>query len=280
VRPLVSIIVLTHNKLPVTRTCLPTLLATAYAPWELIVVDNGSTDGTPAWLAAFAEQAAGHGVQVRVHANARNIGCSTARNQGLALARGAFFALLDNDVALRSRSWLTVLTAALAAPADGLAGPKIVYPHPPHRIQCAGVAISPAGRVQFRGRGEGRDDPRYSRREAVQCLISACWVMKREVIERAGGFDEAFNPVQFEDFDLCYRCLYVPETEMYHFESTTTAGTPTLANTRVIIRNGLRFKERWRHRFAAENGPPDAECRWRPLELPPFDEGVPLPPLP
>jgi GT2 family glycosyltransferase len=100
--------------------------------------------------------------------------------------------------------------------------------------------------------------------------------MRRAQFVESGGFDAAFNPVQFEDFDLCYRlrekgwqCWYLPAIEMYHVESVTTAGTAGLANTRNVIRNGMLFKQRWRHLFEQEDGPADADTRWRPI--PPTD---------
>ena len=273
--PLVSVVTLTHNKLEYTSRCLASLLSTAYAPWELVVVDNGSSDGTPAWVAEFRDTAAAIGVNVRLIRNACNIGCSTARNQGAAASTGARLVFMDNDVALRSRGWLARLGATLDAdPQVGIVGPKLVYPVAPHRIQCAGVGISRTGRVLFRGRGERRDDPRFSRLEPVQSLISACFMVRRDVFEQAGGFDEAFNPVEFEDFDLCYRVrsqghrvVYNPAVEMYHFESVTTAGTPTLPNTGLIIRHGLLFKERWRQMFENEDGPADVETAWQRLRV-------------
>ena len=271
--PLISIVTLTHNKLEYTSRCLRSLLRAAYAPWELVVVDNGSTDGTRAWLAAFREEAGRAGVTVRLVLNDGNIGCSTARNQGLAAARGALIAFADNDVALRTATWLGALGGRLTRDATlGMVGPKMVYPVAPYDIQCAGVGISRAGRVLFLGRGERREDPRFNAERDVQCLISACCMTRRDVLERCGGFDEAFNPVEFEDFDLCYRArsrelsvIYEPGAEMYHFESVTTAGTPALPNTGLIIRHGLLFKERWRHMFEHEDGPPDEETAWRRL---------------
>lgn len=273
--PRVSVVTLTHNKLDYTRRCLASLLQTTGVLWELVVVDNGSTDGTPAWVEEFRETAAGSGVAVTLLRNTGNIGCSTARNQGAAVARGTRLVFADNDVALRSRGWLTRLERVLESDsAVAIAGPKLVYPVPPHRIQCAGVGISRTGRVLFRGRGESREDPRFNRAEDVQCLISACFMVRRDVFEAAGGFDEAFNPVEFEDFDLCYRVrsrgrrvVYEPSVEMYHFESVTTAGTPALPNTGLIIRHGLLFKKRWRHLFEQEAGPADAETAWRRLRV-------------
>lgn len=284
--PLTSVVTLTHNKLDYTRLCLPSLLASIGAKWELIVVDNGSTDHTPDWvtdeLTAIAIAA---GVIVRLIRNKGNVGCSTARNQGATMASGSRLVFIDNDVALRSLSWLATLGSTLDAdPSVGIVGPKLVYPLPPHLIQCAGVGISRTGRVLFRGRGERRDDPRFSQKQDVQCLISACFMIRRELFENAGGFDEAFNPVEFEDFDLCYRVrsqghriVFNPAVEMYHFESITTAGTPTLPNTGLIIRHGLLFKQRWQSMFESEQGPSDEETPWRRLRTGKLTEVTTLP---
>jgi GT2 family glycosyltransferase len=273
---MISVVTLTHNKLDCTRRCLPSLLQSAGAPWELIVVDNGSTDGTPAWVSGkLTDTARAKGVPVRLIRNDGNVGCSTARNQGAAAASGSRLVFIDNDVALRSRRWLVLLGATFEAnPSVGVVGPKLVYPLPPHLIQCAGVGISRTGRVLFRGRGEEREDPRFNHKQDVQCLISACFMVRRDAFEKAGGFDEAFNPVEFEDFDLCYRIrsqghrvVFDPAVEMYHFESVTTAGTPTLPNTGLIIRHGLLFKQRWQAMFENEQGPPDKETPWRRLRI-------------
>ena len=93
---------------------------------------------------------------------------------------------------------------------------------------------------------------------------------RADLVRASGGFDELFNPVQFEDFDLCYRlrqqgweARYVPAVEMYHFESVTTQGTPGMINAAVVVRNGLTFQRRWQSMFAAEAGPEEAACRWR-----------------
>ena len=271
-----SVITLTHNKLDVTRRCLPSLLEATGASWELIVVDNGSEDGTPEWLEAFRSTAEARGVRVKLVRNEINVGCSTSRNQGARAARGDRLVFVDNDVALRSRNWLVGLGSRLEEDARvAIVGPKLVYPWQPYRIQFAGGGVSPTGRVMFVGRGGEREDPQFNAPRDVQCAISACFMVRRSAFKQAGGFDEAFNPVEYEDIDLCYRVrehgnrvLYEPSVEMYHLESVTTAGTPTLPNTTLIIRHGLLFKERWRHMFENEDGPSDQEAAWRKLPPP------------
>jgi GT2 family glycosyltransferase len=283
-----SLIILCYNKLDCTRRCLESIVRHSVVddPWELVVVDNGSTDGTRDWLDhELRALAASRSVPLTVLANDRNAGCSTARNQAMAAASGDYLVFLDNDVAPRTRDWLPRLAAALEAhPRTALIGPKLVYPLPPHNIQCAGVGISRRGHVCFRGRGEPRCEPRFNRPEPVQSLISACLLARAGLVRESGGFDEAFNPVQFEDFDLCYRlrslgweARYQPDVEMYHFESVTTQGTATLANPAVVVRNGLTFQRRWRQLFTREDGPPEEACRWRPMPAVRLDEVGELP---
>jgi GT2 family glycosyltransferase len=268
---LISVVTLTHNKAACTRRCLASLLKTDYSSWELIVVDNGSTDGTREWLELFRDRAADEGVKVELVLNNRNAGCSTARNQGLGRALGGKTVFVDNDVALRTACWLRRLSACLdAAPERVMAGPKLVYPFGEFRIQCAGAAVSRSGRVQFRGRGRKRIAPLFNEEREVQSLISACIMVKTGIVARSGGFDEAFNPVEYEDIDLCYRLrsrgykiMYLPSVEMYHFEGVTTTGTPALPNTYLIVKHGLLFKKRWKYMFEKEDGPSDDQTRWR-----------------
>ena len=282
---MITVVTLAHNKLDVTKRCLTSWLLTTGVVWEAVIVDNGSSDGTSEWLEDYCSEAARRGIEVRVIRNRRNAGCSTARNQALAAANGRYVAFVDNDVELRSTGWLARLRQVLETdPACAMVGCKLVYPFEPYDIQCAGVGISRNGRVQFRGRGEARETPEFNEPREVQCLISACCLARTDEVRAVKGFDTAFNPVQFEDFDLCYRLKesggtlrYEPAIEMYHFESSTTQGTPDLVNAEIVIRHGLLFKERWQHRFAEENGPEDSETRWRQIPTRPLIEIGELP---
>ncbi len=270
---LVSVVVLAFNKAEYTARCLDALTATLWRPLEVVLVNNGSTDGTAAVFDDFAARAGGCGITVKLVRNETNHGAATGRNQALALASGRLVAFLDNDVVVRSRDWVKRLSEVLdSGPRVGIAGAKLVYPVPPYPIQCAGVAVSRSGRIFFRGRGEARGVAEFNRVEEVQCLISACWLMRREVCEEIGLLDEAYNPVQFEDLDYCYRArargwqvFYVPLAEMYHFESVTTSGTAVINSPYQIVKNGLLFKSRWRGMFARESGPPDDEWLWVPI---------------
>jgi GT2 family glycosyltransferase len=274
VSSLVSIVVVACEKVDYTKRCLQSLACTQDTAWELIVVDNGSRDGTADWLEEFKQSPEMAGRQVTLILNDSNVGAVTARNMALDRVQGDRIVFMDNDVVVRSRAWLAGLTEVLGSDEKiGLVAPKLVYPFAPYRIQCAGGAVSKTGKIQFVGRGEARDDPRFNSRREVQCCISACWMMRRSIVEEIGPMDEVFNPAQYEDIDYCYRMrdrgykiIYVPTVEMYHFESVTTAGTASLCNPAIVVRHGLVFKERWRRMFENEDGPSDEETRWRKLD--------------
>jgi GT2 family glycosyltransferase len=96
--------------------------------------------------------------------------------------------------------------------------------------------------------------------------------MRREVMDVHGPLDEAYNPVQFEDIDFCYRireqglkATYFPGAEMYHFENVTTGGTGGINYTYVTLRNNRIFRQRWAHMFEHEGGPPAEEMHWEEL---------------
>ena len=271
-----SIILLAHDKSEYTRRCLESILRAGVEGVEIVFLDNGSTDDTPDVASEFAarwRQAGGRFVSLR---EPKNLGCSTARNLCMAAATGKYVVLLDNDTLIVDPQWLGKMAAVLEeAPENRIVGPKLCYPFEPHLIQCAGVAISKSGRVQFRGRGEPQDAPRFNRKEPVQALISACMMFDADLPREIGGLDEAFNPIQYEDLDFCYRArsrgwrvIYTPDPVVWHWESVTSEGTAALPNKYIVIKHGLLFKQRWRHVFEQEDGPPDAETVWRSIERP------------
>lgn len=268
---MVSIVILTHNRCEYTRWCLRGLQKTSYRPLEVVFVDNGSTDDTLDILRDFASTSGD--IDCMILENNENVGCSTARNQGAEAASGRFIVFMDNDVVVRTKGWVTILTTVLADDTVAAASPKLLFPFPPYLIQFAGGAVSPSGKVQFMGRGKARDCSEHAARSDLQCTISACMAMSRDTFLASGGFDEAFNPVQFEDIDLSYRLrrdggriVYVPEAEMYHFENVTTQGSADVRGTYQIIRNGMLFKQRWHSMFSTEGGPDDSEIRWKDIE--------------
>jgi GT2 family glycosyltransferase len=268
--PKISIIILACNKAEYTRLALRGLRESTFPDVETILVDNGSSDNTPEVFAEHAAAAEAKGWTTKLISFPENIGAIAGRNRALTEATGDYIVFMDNDVVIGVRSFLEKLVRRFEEQPDvGIIGPKILFAAPPHLIQCAGCEVCRGGRVNFLGRGKPGDTPEFNRLREVQCLISACWIMKREVRDKVGELDMLFHPVQFEDIDYCYRAreagyrvLYDPSVFVYHFENVTTDGTPSLNYTYLTVKNGVKFKQKWLQVFAKENGPEDASIVW------------------
>jgi GT2 family glycosyltransferase len=266
----VAILVLAHNKPEYVGACLRSILARAEFDLELVLVDNGSAADVAAVFDSVeaAAVAAGHTIK-RLRFD-ENVGAIRGRNEGMALVESTCVAWVDSDCLVRSRGWLSRLVAHLDGSSDtGIVGPKLVYPWPPHRIQCAGCEVTRSGRVVFRGRGETIDDARFNEARDCPTLISACWLMRTEFWHQLGPLDERFSPVQFEDVDYCYRAraagrrvVYCPDVEMYHFEGMTTVRTPGIDYNSLTARNAVKFKRKWREAIEREGGVDDRDVRW------------------
>lgn len=270
--PLVSLVLLHCNKAAYSRACLRSLLLSSQRPLQVINVDNGSRDETPQVLADWEHQAREQSIEARTLSFNSNIGAILGRNEAMAQAAGQYIGFLDNDTLVSQRNWIEVLLGFLEEnPRCGIVAPMLLFPFEPYPIECAGVGISRAGRVQYIGRGEPAES--LPQPFEAQALISAAWLMRRSLVDEIGVLDEAFSPVQYEDLDLCYRaraagwsCCVEPRARLMHFEHTTTAGSEDINFRYVTAKNGLLFKKRWAGTFGREDGPSEAETAWRELE--------------
>lgn len=243
-----SIVILTHNRLPVTKLCLEALRTHTPERYELIIVDNGSMDGTGEYLRHLEDEGT-----ARVIYNTANEGYPRGCNQGLALASGNNLLLLNNDIVV-SPGWLGNLLRCLEAnPSHGLVGPMS------NRLsggQQWPLQFASLGEAQRFARAFNRSDPRRWRR-AVR-LSGGCLLMRREVYERVGPLDERFSPGNFEDDDYCLRAwaegftvVIAGDTFVYHFDSEHfRADAPGFAE--LMARNERVFREKW--------GTDDAYC--------------------
>ena len=247
-RPDVSIIVLNYNGQPWLERCL-TSLAAQQSPCkdaavgqdavqadpvlkralqEVILVDNGSSDGSAASVATRFPW-------VRVVALERNIGFAGGNNAGARFARGRLLAFLNNDTEA-DPCWVAALTSALDSdPRAGLATSQIVYLHDPAVLDSAGDGYARSGGA-FK-RGHGQEAACYGDACEVFGACGAAFMIRRDVFDEIGGFDEDFFLV-YEDVDLSYRaqlanyrCLYVPGAVVRHAGSATMG---TVSRTAVF----------------------------------------------
>ena len=222
--PLIYVVIVNWNRADDTIECLKALASSDYSNHCPLIVDNGSTDGSPdAIRAAFPA--------VEVIANEDNLGCARASNIGIerALQQGADYVLLLNNDTLVDRHLLTELVAVGESdPRIGMLVPKIYYHGEEGRLWSAGAqwrCFPP--RVTIIGFGR-EDGPAYSIQREVDYATGCAMLVKREVFDRVGMFDTAFF-MYHEDYDFSarvrrggYRIVYVPQAVMWHKGSAST----------------------------------------------------------
>ncbi len=256
-----SIVVVAYRNLRLTREALEAVLGHTTPPFELVLVDNGSRDGTAEYFHELRMRANGR-FPVVVLENEENLGYPVAANQGVRAARGDAVVLLNNDTRVRP-GWLGALLAAARSREDvGIVSAKILDLD--GRVQSAGgILHAPAGGFTIPGAGEDRLAPTVSQRREVDSASGPCMLLTRQLLLRVGVFDEVYSPGYFEDSDLCLRAraagltlLYEPGAEVFHQAKATA---DLVAKERggwdvwgQFARNSQRFQARWRAQLAAD----------------------------
>ncbi|MBI5820923.1 MAG: glycosyltransferase [Verrucomicrobia bacterium] len=262
-KPDFSIIIPTLNNLALTKQCLQAIRETA-APcqYEIIVVDNGSTDGSAAFFAEGEKLG-----RLRVVTNKPGRNYSASNNQGAALARGKYLVFLNNDTKPLT-GWLQALRETFEAdPAVGVQGGKLLYPN--GTIQHAGIVygqIHPQVRQHYHiYLCRKADDPCVNRAREFQMVTGAMLAMRRELFERVGGFDNAYE-FGHEDLDLCLaaraagsKVWFNPKSVAYHFESMTKKQVGLekfeLKHDQpdsMDYKNRQRFMQKWAHQLRCD----------------------------
>lgn len=259
--PLVTIVVLNWNGLADTLKCLESLAGLNYAAYGVVVVDNGSTDGSPAVIRQrFPE--------VVVIENGENLGYTGGNNVGLryALAQGADYVLLLNNDTVVASDFLHLLVEAAGAGEDvGMAGPTIYYYDLPDVIWSAGGAIDwRQGRTWMVGLDE-RDSGQFGLAPRGVDFVTGCALLvKRAVLEQVGLLDERFF-VYYEEAEWCVRArrvgfkiVHVPQAHTWHKISPGNQTDSPLVHY-YMTRNRLLFLklvgagiEAWLHTLLAE----------------------------
>jgi O-antigen biosynthesis protein len=237
-RPPASVVIPVYKEAFLTRVCLASLALADLRGAEVIVVDNGSEDDTPALLAEWRDDD-----RRRVLRWDQNRGFGPACNWGAAEARGEVVIFLNNDTFVL-RDWMTALLRAFEDDAVKVAGSRLLYPN--GRVQHAGVAFNDLGPHHIYV-GLPGDSPLVLEPRDYQVVTGAALAVRRVEFERLGRFDDAFLN-SFEDVDLCLkvrrgggRVRYVPDSVAYHWESMTEGRVgPT------DMKNYELFVERWK----------------------------------
>ena len=221
---LISVIVLNYNGRGFLDGCLTSLASQTYSDFEVIVVDNGSRDGSPDYIEENYPW-------VRLAKNDENLGFSGGTNVGIRAAKGEFIITLNNDSRADSR-FIEELIKPMADPEVGVCAAKMLFPD--GRINSAGICISRSGAAWDRGMFE----PDRGQYEFVEEVFGACAgaaLYRREMLDEIGLFDEDFF-LYLEDVDLAFRarlagwkCLYVPGARVIHHHGGTAGVGSDLA---------------------------------------------------
>ena len=244
--PLVSVITVSWNRRDLLAECLRGLFAQTWEPFEVIVVDNGSTDGSAEMVAAE------WGARARLLRSDRNLGYACAVNRGIRASRGAYVATLNND-AVPDPGWLTALVEAAEQDSRiGMVATKVVSFEDPRIFDGTGLLLYPDGSSRARGRLE-EDRGQYD--GALEALLpSGCAALyRRAMLDEVGLHDESFF-AYCEDTDLGLRgrlsgwgCAFAPKAIVRHHYS---ASSGHYSETKAY------FVERNRLWVAAKNFPP------------------------
>lgn len=221
--PPISVVIPTWKGRDWLPGCLASLRAQTLPPAEIIVVDNGSGDGSAAWLAAQPD--------LRVITNPANLGFAAAANQGFRAAGAPFIALLNDDTRADAR-WLAALVAPMLADERvGATASLLVFADQPTIVQSAGIAMDRAA-IAWDRLG-GRSVGAAQQPGEIFGASGGAALYRRAMLDEIGLFDERFF-AYLEDVDLAWRahtagwrCQYTPDALVYHVTSATSGeGSP------------------------------------------------------
>lgn len=235
---LTSIIIPSYNGLGLLRSCVESIRRHTEVPYEIIIVDNGSSDETVAY--AVREK-------LVLFALPGNRGFPEACNRGMSIASGDQLLLLNNDVEVQPR-WLSNMLAALWSASEvGLVGPVTNFASGRQQID-----LPWAGEADFTSLAERMNRPDPAKWQEVRRLIGMCLLMKREVLENVGYLDERFSPGHYEDDDYSYRArqrgyklLVCGDTLVYHAGSASFKAENPEGWNDLIRKNRRLFIDKW-----------------------------------
>ncbi len=242
--PKVSIILLMYNGLEYNRLCLDSLFGkTAYPNFEVIVVDNNSTDGTRELLQATCQRHP----NLKVILNDKNEGYTRGNNQGAAASTGDVLIFLNNDTIL-TRSWLSRLVFYLGDRQVGLVGPTSSWPGNESGIDTDYHTLTELHAFADRYTREHEGLTYNAGR-----MVFFCAATRRDVFEEIGPLDERFSKgVSFEDDDYTmrvrqkgYRIIYAEDAFVHHWGVGTNSRRDMKAHWRLIEINRRQFEEKW-----------------------------------
>ncbi|OJA26972.1 glycosyltransferase [Burkholderia ubonensis] len=237
--PVVSIVSLLYNKSHLTEKFLVSLSDNITVPFQLILLDNASSDDTPQLL----DRVRG-AVVLRSSANLQFI---KGNNLATVAATGKYLLFLNNDTEVKKGTVESMIETIESEPNCYGVAAKIVFPT--GLLQEAGSIIWSNGSCYGYGRGQSPDLPEFNYRREVDYGSAACLLVRRDKFVELGGFDNRYAPAYYEDTDLCMKLrkaggtiIYDPRAEIVHHEYSSSS--PEAAIAKMQEREVL-FRDKW-----------------------------------
>lgn len=215
--PLVSIIIVNWNGGDVLKECLASLTNLDYPNWELILVDNGSIDGSENLVENFNLKYKNY----HLIKNSQNLGFALANNQGYKVVRGKYILFLNNDTKVKSDFLIKLVHWMEGSPTVGVVQPKIYILDKKEYLDNAGTFLTKVGFLEHWGYMK-KDGIEFDKEREIFSAKGACMLCRKEVIDKVELFDSDFFNY-FEESDFCWRVylagfhvMYVPLASIYH----------------------------------------------------------------
>ncbi len=251
--PKVSILVITYNNLLVSRLCLSSIYCnTTYLNFEVIVVDNASTDETPIWLQAYAKTHS----NLRIIFNPVNRGFSSGNNQAAYEATGEYLIFLNNDTIV-TRGWVEKLLMHMQSDSKiGLVGPVTNATGNEARIP-----VNYNTPEEMEAFAADRSRVMFMQSFDIRMLAFYCVMARKEQYETLGGLDERYLVGMFEDDDLAVRyhqaglrVICAEDVFIHHFQGVSFDKLDNKKYQKIFDENRRKYEEKW-------------GCVWKPYQF-------------
>ena len=285
--PKVTLIIPTRDQCELLRKCVTSICEkTSYPNWEIVIIDNQSEQ--PETLSYLEELNKDH--RIRVLRYAKPFNYSAINNFAVSQSHSQLIGLINNDIEVISPEWLTEMVSHAVRPGIGAVGAKLLFQN--GLIQHAGIVLGIMGVAGHGHKYYPASSPGYHFRlhlvQEVSAVTAACLVVRRDLYNEVGGFDEENLKVAYNDVDFClklraagYCNLWTPYAELYHHESMTRGRADTLVNKKRLKRESVYMRKKWGD--VLQNDPyyspyltlerEDFSLAWVPRHLPPWVEG-------
>lgn len=247
-KPLVSIIILTYNSLKFIEKCLESVLNTNYEKFEIVIVDNGSTDGT----VELIQKRFGEEEKIKLIVNRENVGFAEGNNVGAKFAKGKYIVFLNADTIV-DPNWINEVVKVMENNPDiGVCQSKLLLMDKPEFFDSAGDFIDKYGVMMRRG-GDipEKDIGQYDRVEEIFSARGAAMIIRKDLFEEIGGFDTMYF-LTYEDIDLCWRArlnghkiFFVPKSIVYHKGGFSLLPEKAFLTTRNWLLTLIKNYETW-----------------------------------